>query len=131
MEALFVLALYFVPAIIANRRGHLSASAIFALNLFLGWTVLGWIVALVWSLTGNTRSIQMALHGIQQPPGHRSLGDLVAALVVARREKRERRDAIRVAIEHRQLEFQRARQAEQDALPWKFEKLRDSHGEGK
>jgi hypothetical protein len=33
----------------------MSAGAIFALNLLLGWTVLGWIAAIVWSLNSNTR----------------------------------------------------------------------------
>ncbi len=43
--------LYFVPAVIAFGRGHHNAGAIFALNLLLGWTVLGWIAAFIWSLT--------------------------------------------------------------------------------
>jgi len=47
--------LYFLPAIIARSRGHMSAGAIFALNLLLGWTALGWIAAIVWSLNSNTR----------------------------------------------------------------------------
>ncbi len=51
---LLLLVLYFAPSIIAVIRGHLSAAAIFVLNLVLGWTFIGWIVALIWSLTGNT-----------------------------------------------------------------------------
>lgn len=42
---------YFLPAFVASARGHQNASAIFVLNLFLGWTFLGWIGALVWSMT--------------------------------------------------------------------------------
>jgi T4 superinfection immunity protein len=49
------IALYFLPAINAGVRGHQNSGAIFALNLLLGWTALGWIVALVWSLTAVTR----------------------------------------------------------------------------
>ncbi|MGH6803055.1 MAG: superinfection immunity protein [Methyloceanibacter sp.] len=45
------LALYFLPAIVAGLRGHHNSGAIFALNLLLGWTALGWIIALVWSFT--------------------------------------------------------------------------------
>jgi hypothetical protein len=50
------LLIYFLPTVIALTRGHLSALAIFFLNLFLGWTVIGWVVALIWSCTGNTRA---------------------------------------------------------------------------
>lgn len=46
-----VLLLYFVPSVVAFVRGHHNKWAIFALNLLLGWTFLGWIGALVWSFT--------------------------------------------------------------------------------
>jgi hypothetical protein len=45
----FGLALYFVPTMIGFRKRN--AGAIFALNLFLGWTLVGWVVSLVWALT--------------------------------------------------------------------------------
>lgn len=44
-----VIALYFLPLIVAWLRGHHNKASIFLLNLFLGWTVIGWIVALIWS----------------------------------------------------------------------------------
>ena len=43
--------LYFLPFVVAVNRGHKNATAIFVLNLFLGWTMIGWVVALVWSFT--------------------------------------------------------------------------------
>ena len=43
------LALHFLPAIIASCRHHPHAGAIFLLNLFLGWTVIGWGAALIWA----------------------------------------------------------------------------------
>ena len=54
MELLIVTAIalagiYFLPTIIAAVRGHRQAVAIFLLNLFLGWTLIGWVGALVWS----------------------------------------------------------------------------------
>jgi hypothetical protein len=52
------LALYFLPTLIAGFRQHHNAAAIFALNLLLGWTFLGWVVALVWSLTAVERPRQ-------------------------------------------------------------------------
>ena len=51
-----LLALYFLPTIVAILRDHRNAAAILILNLFLGWTFLGWVAALVWSATDATRS---------------------------------------------------------------------------
>jgi RsiW-degrading membrane proteinase PrsW (M82 family) len=45
------LALYFIPTFIAVKRKHPNSVAIVTVNLLLGWTVIGWIVALVWSVT--------------------------------------------------------------------------------
>jgi hypothetical protein len=45
------LALYFLPTIVAVVRKKRNALAIFMLNLFLGIPFIGWVVALVWSVT--------------------------------------------------------------------------------
>src|SRR5215469_14054464 len=42
------IALYFLPSIIGRSRRNFGA--IFILNLLLGWTIAGWIVALIWAL---------------------------------------------------------------------------------
>ncbi|MDK7117508.1 superinfection immunity protein, partial [Lactobacillus gasseri] len=54
---LFVVLLvaYFIPAIVASNRKHSNSGAIACLNIFLGWTFIGWVVALVWSFTDNVR----------------------------------------------------------------------------
>lgn len=44
-----VLALYFLPSIFAHGRKHPQVAAILVLNLVAGWTVVGWMVALVWA----------------------------------------------------------------------------------
>ncbi len=46
-------AIYFIPCWVAISRKHRSQLAIGVLNILLGWTVLGWILALVWSCTSN------------------------------------------------------------------------------
>ena len=46
-----LLLIYFIPGIIAFMRKHPNAMAIVLLNLFLGWTFLGWVAALVWAST--------------------------------------------------------------------------------
>lgn len=51
---LFLLAaIYLLPAGVAHTRKHKNSGAIIGLNILLGWTVLGWIGAFVWALTGN------------------------------------------------------------------------------
>jgi len=42
--------IYFIPFFVARNRGHKDVTAIGILNLFLGWTFLGWVIALVWAV---------------------------------------------------------------------------------
>jgi hypothetical protein len=50
MGSLFLLiAIYFLPTIIAFSRHYQNREPIFILNLFLGWTVIGWICLLAWA----------------------------------------------------------------------------------
>jgi hypothetical protein len=51
---------YFVPSLIALIRGNNFAS-IFAVNLFLGWSLVGWVVALAWALSARTNNTQQSL----------------------------------------------------------------------
>ncbi len=46
---------YFLPSIIALFRGKKNVIAIMALNFFLGCTVVGWVVSLVWSLSADAK----------------------------------------------------------------------------
>ena len=46
---LIAVVIYFLPAFNASSRKHPNTSSIFLLNLFLGWTLIGWVAALVWS----------------------------------------------------------------------------------
>jgi len=47
------LALYFLPTIVGNTKSNIGA--IFMLNLLLGWTLIGWVVALVWAMTNDDK----------------------------------------------------------------------------
>lgn len=51
LAAAGIFLVYLFPYIIATTRKHHNENAIFALNLLLGWTFLGWVGALVWALT--------------------------------------------------------------------------------
>lgn len=47
--------LYILPSAIAYSRYHKKFIAIFLLNLFFGVTVIGWLMAFVWSWTNPKR----------------------------------------------------------------------------
>ena len=50
---LFVLLVevYLFPAVIAWARRHRNRAAIILLDILLGWTLLGWVAAMVWAFT--------------------------------------------------------------------------------
>jgi|TARA_B110001469_G_C9608879_1_gene302825 RsiW-degrading membrane proteinase PrsW (M82 family) len=49
-----VLFLYLLPYFIARARGHHKKSAIFWINLLLGWTTLVWLILLIYSIFSNS-----------------------------------------------------------------------------
>ena len=51
LRGLLLLGLYAVPSLVAWHRQHHNRTAILLVNLLLGWTVLGWIGALIWAST--------------------------------------------------------------------------------
>ncbi len=48
---LILLCVYFVPTAVAVKRAHHQLSAILIVNVFLGWTFIGWVVALAMAFT--------------------------------------------------------------------------------
>ena len=50
MTAVIVFGLYFLPAVLATLNRHKSVVLIWLLNGFLGWSIIGWIAALIWTL---------------------------------------------------------------------------------
>lgn len=71
---ILLIVLYFIPALVASSRTHHNRMAIFALNALLGWTVLGWIAAFVWSLTHTEPSRDWDEHLPQDPDEPRPRG---------------------------------------------------------
>lgn len=45
----FAVTFYFLPTIIAKSRG-VSAPGLVITNVLFGWTILGWLAALLWAL---------------------------------------------------------------------------------
>ena len=48
-------ALWLSPGIIASKRGHRNAGGIWVVTLLLGWTIIGWVVALAMALSDPGR----------------------------------------------------------------------------
>ena len=44
-----IVIVYMAPSIIGSKKTNINA--ILALNILLGWTLIGWVVALTWALT--------------------------------------------------------------------------------
>jgi hypothetical protein len=41
---------YFIPVVIASKRDTQHFGTIFFINFVFGWTVLGWVAALIWAI---------------------------------------------------------------------------------
>ena len=50
--------IYIAPSIIAYNRKHHQKMAIIALNVLLGWSIIGWIIALIWSLSATVKDMK-------------------------------------------------------------------------
>lgn len=69
---------YFLPTIIAFIRRSNNAGGIFLLNLFLGWTFIGWIISLVWAIASRNTNTTVIVNNnypnggqpYQAPPGY-------------------------------------------------------------
>ena len=51
MEILILIGVYFIPGLVGSNKRN--AGAIWMLNLFLGWTLVGWVIALVWAMCND------------------------------------------------------------------------------
>ena len=60
--------LYMLPSIIAYRRGHASRHAIALVNALSAWTLIGWLICLIWSIAnkGQSQTVVVNLNGSQQ-----------------------------------------------------------------
>lgn len=53
-----VVAIYFLPTMIAYTRKHERRGAIVLVDLFLGWTLVGWWFALIWAIVGKCEEVK-------------------------------------------------------------------------
>ena len=58
---LIAAALYFLPALVGHMRHKRNENSITIVNLFLGWTLVGWVVALAWALSNDAPAAVVAI----------------------------------------------------------------------
>ena len=46
--------IYFIPTIVGWKTKHVDG--IILLNLFMGWTILGWLGALIWAVSSPSKN---------------------------------------------------------------------------
>jgi hypothetical protein len=63
----FLFCMYMLPTIVAAVRKHRQLAPIGLLNLLLGWSVIGWVAAMVWSVT-SPQAPQTIIVQQTQPP---------------------------------------------------------------
>ena len=66
--ALLIIVLYFLPSISAYSRKKRNASSILVVNFFLGWTVIGWVVALSWALAKDAEKPTVVVKAAEPTP---------------------------------------------------------------
>lgn len=73
---IYILAfLYFIPSVIGIIRKHHNLFGLIALNVLLGWTILGWVGALIWSLLRSSKS-QTIIYNSTETLSKNRIGEL-------------------------------------------------------
>lgn len=62
---LLLLFVHFLPSYIAFSRYHPARWAILLVNIFFGWTLIGWVITVVWALSAQP-AVVVSPH---YPPG--------------------------------------------------------------
>lgn len=82
-------ALYLLPTFEAWKRKHKSLASVALLNIFLGWTLLGWVAAMVWACKSQVQRVEvvhtsMPAAATAAPPAVNSVPDELRKLAKLR-----------------------------------------------
>jgi hypothetical protein len=61
------LVFYFIPGAVAYWRHHSRPHVVLLFNLLIGWTLIGWVITLVWAVANPEAGISLP-----PPPGGRT-----------------------------------------------------------
>jgi T4 superinfection immunity protein len=67
---LLLLIFYFLPAVIASQRHTKHGGMIFLINFVFGWTILGWIAALIWAIVEAPQDQKPQEHALPNAIDH-------------------------------------------------------------
>lgn len=70
--------IYFVPTFVAKAKNQPNFLSIFLINFFFGWSLIGWVIALVWAVKKPET--------VQAVSSHVSAGDEISKLKVLMEE---------------------------------------------
>jgi hypothetical protein len=62
---------YFLPLWVAAGRNCKAGAGIAVVNLFLGWTFIGWVVALAWAACGEPKPKELPAALVLEPESNR------------------------------------------------------------
>ena len=68
--SLLLISVYFAPTIILEVRVQRNIVGLVLLNLFAGWTIVGWIIALVWALRAKKYRAGLSIKDIERFDSH-------------------------------------------------------------
>ena len=74
-----LLALYFLPTIIAYKRNHAYKGIVLVINLVFGLTGLGWAGSLIWAIFPSEKSLIDPFVGNPTGTGIRNAGDTLGS----------------------------------------------------
>ncbi len=77
---LIFLVIYFLPTIVAMNRKHQSTVGIVLLNILLGWTFLGWVIAFVWAFSNPIHVVVNNKVSERQGPAQSNVADEIEKL---------------------------------------------------
>lgn len=63
--------IYFAPTAIARSRKHNNLRSIAVVNVFLGWTIVGWVAALSWAVSKDAKQSSTPAAATQPLPDPR------------------------------------------------------------
>jgi T4 superinfection immunity protein len=55
-------AIWWIPGFIASARKHHNCVSIWLVTLFLGWSFIGWVIALVWAFSNPSPAQPIVIH---------------------------------------------------------------------